>query len=928
MHIPASTYRIQFYFSFGFKEAQKIISYLNDLGVSDLYASPVFKARKGSFHGYDLLDPDQVNPELGGERGWRELDREMKRHGMGWIQDVVPNHMAYHFDNEWLRDLLEKGFQSSFFNFFDIQWDHPFEKLKGKVLAPFLGEHYGKSLEEGKIRLEYREGQLVFRYHELRFPLNPLSYKEFLTQGAREGSAKNMGPGWEEYRIILSRLDDEKSEKKKDRSYFQETKQRLWGLYQKNEGVRNFIHRNLKKANQEKGSPERFDFLDRLLSQQFFRMSFWKVANEEINYRRFFNINELICLRNQEKEVFDRIHSFLFKGIQEKRISGLRIDHVDGLYDPFLYLKWLRERGGEVYTIVEKILDLGEELPSSWPVQGTTGYDWLNYMNGLFCKTQNQKKFSRIYSRFTGLHESFESLFAQKKRLIIGKNMAGDIDNLAFQLEKVSEAHRYGKDLTVYGLKRALVEVMAWFPVYRTYVSQPPLSSRDLGPIQEALGKARSTLPELGEELNLIEKFLLLEWEEGTSETKRKEWRDWVMKFQQYTGPVMAKGFEDTLLYIYNRLLSLNEVGGDPSRFGVSDKEFHKINQKKAQLWPHSLNATSTHDTKRGEDLRARINVLSEIPEEWKKNLNSWSRICRKMKTMLHGRKVPDKNDEYFLFQTLVGAWPFHRKTSSLFKKRIQDYIIKAVREAKVHTAWIRPDEDYERAFLRFVDRILDPSSGRSFLKEFEPFQRKVAHYGLFNSLSQIILKIASPGVPDFYQGTELWDFNLVDPDNRRPVDYEKRREYLGNIQQKNQDPLSLIQELLQNKEDGRVKMYLIHIALQARRKQIELFQKGDYIPLRMKGAFRRNVIAFARKKGNLCSVTVAPRFFTSLMEEGECPLGEKIWADTCILFPFSISGQWADSLTGQVMEGKKNLLVGEILQHFPVSFLFNKEEK
>jgi (1->4)-alpha-D-glucan 1-alpha-D-glucosylmutase len=931
IRIPTATYRIQVNSSFGFKAAKAIVPYLAELGISDIYVSPIFKPRKGSHHGYDVVDSNQLNSELGGTDDLDELTRELKDHEMGWLQDVIPNHMAYNYENQMLMDVLENGESSEYFYFFDVEWNHPYESIRGRLLAPFLGSFYGESLEKGEIQLRYDDRGLTINYYDLKFALKIESYITVFTYklGKLKRKLGEDHPDFIKLLGILYVLKTLPSREDVNERYGQTRfiKRMLWELYSKNQEIKRFIDENIETFNGKIGIPESFNLLDSLLSEQLFRLSFWKVATEEINYRRFFNINELISLRIEDEDVFDHTHSLIFKLFEEGRISGLRIDHIDGLYDPTDYLKRLRKKLGEVYIVVEKVLDLEEELPSFWPVQGTTGYDFLNYANGIFCEKTNEMRFNKIYSRFGGFKGSYEDLVCEKKRLIIGKHMAGDIDNLAHLMKKISSRYRHGGDITLYGLKRALVEVMTLFPVYRTYIDPEVFSEADHSYVEEAVKRAKQSNPGLLNELNFIEGFLFLKSRDHLPEEEKRQWVQFVMRFQQFTGPLMAKGFEDTILYVYNRLLSLNEVGGSPDRFGISLEKFHRFNKRRVDLWPHSLNATSTHDTKRGEDVRARINVLSEIPEEWNSSIKQWSRINRRRRRSINGRNIPDRNDEYFLYQTLVGTFPFDEKEYTSFVGRLKNYIVKAVREAKIHTAWLKPDTDYEDAYISFVEEILEPSEGNPFLREFLPFQKKVSYYGIFNSLSQMLIKITSPGVPDFYQGTELWDLNLVDPDNRRPVDFEKRMSFLQDIRQKaERDMLSLISELASSKEDGRLKLFLIYRALKARNRNFEVFQNGTYIPLETTGRFRDHIIAFARKHEDHWAVTIAPRFLTALIKEGEYPLGRRVWDDTCILLPEGAPRSWKDAITNQIVKNNRTLPMGEVLGLFPTALLMREE--
>lgn len=929
MRVPIATYRIQFNPSFDFHKAKSCVSYLANLGISDIYASPIFKSKKGSLHGYDVVDSSEINPELGGAKKFHQLSHELKNRGLGWIQDIVPNHMAYDYDNSMLMNVLERGKDSDFFHFFDIDWDHPFDGKKGELLAPFLGRLYGKCLEDQEIQLGLNKGEIRVNYYHMRFPLYKNSYIRILRHrlGVLQRKLGTGHPGWKKFCDLLSVIEPRRKGRQKAKDNEGKSfKELLREVCEESKEVEKYILENIQFFNGIKGNPDSFTYLDELLSEQIFKLSFWKVATEEINYRRFFNVNELICLRTEDERVFDHTHGLIITLIEEGKFTGLRIDHVDGLYDPTGYLSLLRKKARDVFLVVEKILQPEEELLSVWPVQGTTGYEWLNQVNSVFCERKNEKKFDRIYSKFSGFNTPYHKLVSDKKRQIIGQHMTGDIDNLAQALKKISAHSRQSKDITLYGLKRAIVEIMIHFPVYRTYITESLYREQDRACIQEAADKARKEIPGFLHEVDFVQNFLMNQLDFNSPEKKRQQ-RDFIMRFQQYTGPLMAKGFEDTVLYIYNRLLSLNEVGGSPARFGSSLDAFHQFNEKRAVFWPHSMNTTSTHDTKRGEDVRARLNVLSEIPEEWDQVVRLWSRLNRRKKRRLNGIKIPDRNDEYFLYQTLTGALPFYQEEYSSFIQRMKHYIVKSVREAKVHTAWLEPDSAYEEAFLSFMEDILDFSGKNPFIQEFLPFQKKIALYGIFNSLSQNLMKWTTPGVPDIYQGTELWDLSLVDPDNRRPVDFRKREEFLDEIKSKEKkNSRELVKELLLSKEDGRIKLFLIYKALKARKQNPDIFERGTYIPLRAEGKWRHHIIAFARNEGEVWIVSVAPRFLTSLIDGKSLPLGSQIWGDTALLVPEKIPLFWKDIFLDRRIKGGKFLLISEILKYFPVSLLMNEQ--
>lgn len=927
--IPLATYRLQFNPGFGFVEAAKIVSYLSRLGITCIYASPVFKARKGSTHGYDIVDPNQLNPELGTADEFTELLEAVEREGMIWLQDIVPNHMAFDAQNQILTDVLENGPHSKYFGFLDVEWDHPYEGIKGRVLAPFLGKYFGECLDDGEIRLHYGPEGFTIHYYNFRLPVRIESYASILAYRLPVLRAKlgSHHPDFIKFLGILGVIYGLRtgpfriqSSERYDQIGF--VKVLLWELFTGNADIRVFLDRNLRIFNGESSGHRQRHLLEDLLRQQFFRLSFWKVAAEEINYRRFFIINELISLRMENPDVFDRCHTLLFRLIAEGKVSGIRIDHVDGLHDPTRYLHTIRARAGEIYTVVEKILAADERIPSFWPVDGTTGYDFMNMLNGVFCEQKNEKSFDRIYARHAEFTASYSELVAAKKEFIAEARMAGDIDNLAHLIKNISSRYREGSDLTLLGLKRAIVLTLAHFPVYRTYFSPEGSRPEDRLYVNLAVEQAIARHPDQVHELEFIQKLLLQEFMRELNDRERNEWLRVVMRFQQLSGPVMAKGLEDTVLYVYNRFISLNEVGGDPNRFGISLKAFHDFNKDRARRHPNAMNATSTHDVKRGEDVRARLNILSEIPHEWEKAVGMWRKINRKYKKRVNGLPVPEPNDEYFLYQALVGTFPFGDGDRGAFLERIKAYTIKAVREAKMVTSWLKPDEDYEKAYLAFVEAILDPRDDNSFLRSFLPFQNMVAGYGVWNSLSQVLLKVTSPGVPDFYQGTELWDLQFVDPDNRRPVDFAVRQALFQELCECTKDPKDLVSELLASRTDGRIKLFLIARTLRARRNLRTVFARGMYLPLRTGGEWADHIFAFCRTYRNTLVMAVAPRFLTRLVKPDEVPTGEQVWRDTHLLCRKAMPSIWVNLITGESIPGALRLPVREVLRDCPVALL------
>jgi (1->4)-alpha-D-glucan 1-alpha-D-glucosylmutase len=934
IRIPDSTYRVQFNRDFRFSDARDIIGYLADLGISHLYASPMFKARKGSPHGYDIVDPNQINPELGGKEDFEQFVAALNEQDLGWLQDIVPNHMAVAYENHMLVDVLENGERSEFFNFFDIEWDHPYQSIKGRLLAPFLGRFYSECLEGGEIRLEYDSNGFTVNYYDWRFPVRIESYATILGYRLRD-LKQTMGRNNPDFIKLLgilyvARALEPAYEPGERRDQTRFVKRILWELYTTNGRIKSFVDENVEAFNGRAYDANGMNLLHSLLSEQLFRLSFWKVTTEETNYRRFFNINGLISVRIEDENVFLHNHRLIFGLAGEGKITGLRIDHIDGLYDPTAYLKRLRNRIGGLYLVVEKILGVGERLPETWDVQGTTGYEFINILNGIYCYATHEREFNRLYFSFIQSKPSYENLLRQKKKLIIDKDMSGEVDNLAHLLKKISANDRYGIDITLTGLRRAIVEILACFPIYRTYMSGDYSRSEDDTYVEEAITKAKTTRPDLFYELDFLQRFMCGRYHDSDPKEDAQNRIHWLMRFQQITGPLMAKGFEDTTLYVYNRLLSLNEVGGDPSRFGVSISEFHDFMRTRSGEHPHSMNTGSTHDTKRGEDVRARINVLSEIPQEWEARIKNWNRLNATKKTKVHGSPAPDRNDEYFLYQTLVGSYPCRPQELESYLTRLKDYFRKATREAKVHTEWLKPDTAYEDAFLSFVEGLLTGTEEENpFLKSFLPFQAKIAHYGMLNSLSQVFVKMVSPGVADFYQGTELWDLNLVDPDNRRPVDYRERIRLLAMIREgESANPSNLIKDLWSQVANGAIKQFLIFRVLSARRTRRDLFQRGEYVPLQVFGKHRNHALAFARIHDDHWAVAVATRFFTSLVLEGELPFGEEVWHDTHVVLPAGCPTDWTDAVDSKVVRSGQALFLSDLLQDFHVALMLGQANK
>ena len=951
--IPLSTYRLQFNSDFTFNQAREIIPYLSALGVSHLYASPYLKARPGSRHGYDIIDHNSLNPEIGTDQDFELLCETLAQHGMGQILDVVPNHMGVQAgDNAWWLDVLENGKTAVHANFFDIDWAPIKAELLGKVLLPVLAKHYGTVLENAELHLRFtrEQGEFAIFYYEHHFPIDPREYPQILAHRMADlclllGEDNQLLLEFQSLITAFQNLpnrDDESIERQLERRRDKEVhKRRLAGLVAESAGIAKFIDENLRIFNGQVGKPASFDQLHQLLETQAYRLSFWRVASDEINYRRFFDINDLAGLRMENPEVFDATHQLLLRLIKEGKLDGLRLDHPDGLYDPEAYFHKLVEQcrllGKAPYLVVEKILGGHEALRSSWPVHGTTGYEFTNLLNGLFVDTSAAKHLQRLYSSFIGEHIDFDDLLYNSKKLIMKTALAAELNVLANQLSKIAAANRHTCDYTLNGLRSALAEIVACFPVYRGYISAHETVLEDRSNIKQAVtaAKHRSTTADTSI-FDFLFTVLTVAAADGEAPDFAGQVLAFAMKFQQFSSPVMAKGLEDTSAYIYHRLLSLNEVGGDPRHFGVIRRAFHHANQARAKLNPHSMLATSTHDTKRSEDVRARLNVLSEMPAAWRLALRHWSRANRSLKQDVDGLLTPTRNDEYFLYQTLLGIWPLVEPDVNeqvLFSERLRVYLVKALREAKVHTSWINPNTAYEQAVIAFSDALINSASASAFRADFRPFQQRIAWLGLCNSLSQTLIKLTAPGVPDIYQGCELWDFSLVDPDNRRPVDFEHRRSMLEALQtlaaQDCAHRIAGVKAVCDTLQDGRAKLLVVSSALNLRKKCREVFQQGSYLPLNVKGAQSRHVCAYVRIAGKSIVITVAPRFFVELLGKTErLPVGEKVWGNTLLELPFYRADQrYSCVFTGKELEPQQHtttwrLPISQILAEFPVGLL------
>lgn len=963
--IPRATYRLQFNRGFTFAHAAKLVPYLARLGISHIYASPFLKARPGSLHGYDIVDHNSLNLEIGTEADYELLAEALQHHAMGQIVDIVPNHMGIGSDNAWWLDVMENGQGSLYADYFDIDWRPIKEELRGKVLLPVLGDHYGSVLEAGAFKLEFdtASGAYAVRYYQHYFPIDPKTYPLVLEQhlthletslGAEHARYLELQSLIAALRHLPARTEvtqDKLIERHRDKEVH---KQRLAELFAAVPEIRQHVEQAVSLYNGSEGLPARFDLMHALLEQQAYRLAFWRVAADEINYRRFFDINDLAGLRMENPQAFFATHRLISKLVAQGKVDGLRIDHPDGLYDPVAYFQRLQgfvtaavgaapatevagstAAGGlSLYVISEKILASYEHLPQSWPIHGTTGYDFANQVNAVLIDPSTERELDRYYARFIGKTFDFDDLLHERKKLIMRVALSSELTVLANQINRISESSWQARDFTLTALRAALTEVVAYFPVYRTYVTGGHVTSEDRRYIDWAVGLAKKRNPAADVSIfDFIRSVLLLEGIERRPEAYRRACTDFTMRFQQYTAPVMAKGLEDTSFYIYNRLVSLNEVGGDPRRFGISIGAFHHANSERARHWPHTMLCTSTHDSKRSEDVRARIDVLTELAAEWRTRSTRWRQLNRTKKSKINGDVMPDRNDEYLLYQTLIGAWPcadMDDTELAQFCDRIESYMLKAVREAKVHTSWIKLNTEYEEAMTNFVRSLLAP--GRNiFLDDFVPFQKRVSRFGMLNSLSQALLKLTSPGVPDLYQGSELWDFSLVDPDNRRPVNYARRAELLDELERWDHAPPdergALVRMLSDIVDDGRAKLYLTWKTLGLRAARPDVFQHGEYTALVVEGPRADHLCAYARAYHDSVIVVVSARWYARLENETGASAPADYWNECRVQAPDVKVWNYRNLFTGAVEEPRQEgdklwFAVSEMLADFPVAVL------
>jgi (1->4)-alpha-D-glucan 1-alpha-D-glucosylmutase len=954
------------------------------LCVGDVYLSPLFRSREHSSHGYDVVDHNAIEPSFGDEAALGALVQELRQHGMGLLLDVVPNHMGINDPgNAWWIDVLENGEASRHAYYFDIDWDSPARNLKHRVLLPFLGERFGIELEAGRLRLLYDDRRLQLSYHDRRFPLAPPSWPLVLEvvleelEEAESGEAKSREPNplarcairdsaaWlstldsrlstlTELESIATQLRNLPPGERRDEAALREryreqrvARARLAKLLEDSPPVRAALDAALERINGEVGKPESFDLLETILDAQWYRLSYWRVASDEINYRRFFDINDLAAIRVEDDRVFEATHQLVARLLDKGWATGLRVDHPDGLYDPRQYFENLQslfrranqtnkdEEQPALYVVAEKILSGDEQLPSDWPVSGTTGYDFLNLLNRLLVDEAGLAALREAYPRLTGVGQTAAEVLYESKKSIVQDVMSSEVNVLAARLYRIAQRHRSSRDFTLPAILRALREVIACVETYRTYLSPRSWEAGedDYRRVTSAARWAKRRNPTMPRSLfDFIASVLLLETPPLSKEQAEPR-REFALKLQQVTGPVTAKGLEDTAFYRYYPLASLNEVGGELDTEPLSVAEFHRRMRHRASDWPHALSATATHDTKRGEDVRARLHVLTEAPEEWIEAVERWQETNRPRLREIDGQPAPSRNEQYLLYQTLVGTWPLEPLDEAgreQYAERIERYMEKALREAKVHTSWLNPAPEYEEAALGFVREVLRPDA-REFQDDLDRFARKIAGAGFVNGLAQTVLKATLPGVPDVYQGNELWDFHLVDPDNRRPVDFERRERLLAELERDfDRDALGCARELRAAWPDPRVKLFALWRALRLRGRWPEVFAEGEYLPLETTGVHAEHVLAFARRHGDRWAAAVVPLHFQSLRRKaaaanGRPGLPEVDWADTQVRLPDDAPRAWRHAFTNETLDLSAAAFdVAALFQALPAALLFN----
>lgn len=965
--VPRATYRLQLHGGQRFADAMQLVPYLAGLGISHLYISPPLRARAGSQHGYDVVDHDTLNPELGTREDFDRLVEALHRHGMGLLIDIVPNHMGVlGGDNAWWLDVLENGESSAYAEHFDIDWHAADPVLTGKVLLPILGDQYGVVLERGELRLAFdaARGYFTLRYYEHRLPVDPRGYGQLLRDALRLLPPESVPASAV---ATLSRLAGEfdrlpphagtdaaaRLRRQRDKT---QLKSALMHKAREFAALVAAIGKVVESINGRVGERASFDALDALIEAQPYRLAHWRIAADEINYRRFFDINELAALRMERAEVFEATHRLVLGLAASGAVDGLRIDHPDGLADPAGYFERLQRRYAELaglpapadahdgagprmplYVVIEKIVAPHEKVPPEWPVHGTTGYRFANVVNGLMIDADAKSRLDRAWRAFVRDEaEDFEALARHCRHVVMDGTLAGELTVLSTRLLRLAREDRRTRDFTLNSLRQALSDVVASFPVYRTYIVDRP-SAQDRRFIDWAIGQARrrSLAADAGV-FDFLRRVMLGRPLPGAPAGLGERYRAFAQRLQQYTAPVAAKGIEDTALYRHHRLVSVNDVGGEPDAFGMSVAAFHAASVDRSLHWPHTMLATSTHDAKRSEDVRMRIDVISEMPAAWRLSVRRWSRINRSHKRIVDGARAPTRNDEYLLYQLLVGSLPagtLDDAALAAYAQRIEQVMLKSAREAKTVTSWMNPNAAYERALGEFVQALLAPRERNLFLDDLRSNAAVIAWHGALNGLTMALVKTLSPGVPDFYQGHEAIELSLVDPDNRRPVDFDARRAMLEEARalESRADRRAALRERLENAVDGRAKFWVVWRALQLRRERSQMLEASEYVALEARGERSAQVIAFGRRHAGSWVVVIGTRLSAAFgLPPGSAPLGGA-WGDTAIVWPRADSApgpSFVDAISGARVGLRDGALqLADVLREFSVAALTCEEE-
>ncbi|WKN30758.1 malto-oligosyltrehalose synthase [Porifericola rhodea] len=917
MHLARATYRVQLHKGFNFAQLKQIIPYLDQLGISTIYAAPFFKATPGSMHGYDVLDPLQINPEIGTLEEFRAISKELKQRGMQWLQDIVPNHMAFSPQNPWLADVMEKGPHSYYYRFFDINWLYPEDEYFGKVMVPTLGSSLGEVIKNQELKLVLEDNGLYLTYYEHQFPASMESYQLLFNSAAQVFDKQSPDDEARKNFIILQKKLDSFISALPDAEKVVEgwdtLKAEILDATQRHTAILNAVKQT---ADELSGDAHK---LFRLLDQQYYRLCHWKTTEKKINFRRFFTVNDLICLNMQDEKVFDTYHQFIKQLLDEELIHGLRVDHVDGLLDPTTYLNRLRNLAGkDTLILVEKILEGDEHMPEYWPIQGSSGYDYLALSNQLLTHKEGGEQLRKQYQRLTHQKE-YHQLVYDNKHFILAKRMAGELDNLIRLMQDLDIIPSEDTVDDIDKLKEALGHFLVAFPVYRVYGNTLPLQDVELQIIKETFEEAEQKVPQLAPYFQRLREIFNGVDDKDPATNKNKLY--FLMRAQQFTGPLAAKGVEDTSFYQYYPLISHNEVGDSPEHLGYDAQDFHERIKRRSL---HTMNTTSTHDTKRGEDARMRINVLSEIPQIWEQKVKEWQTLNAGFIDKSNAKQSPDLNDEYFFYQTLLGTYPFHTSPKDEdYEQRVKDYLLKAIREAKVNTNWADPNTEYEEAFSNFASQVLN---SEAFLHSFKPFAEEIAQSAAIYSLSQIILKLSVPGIPDIYQGTEFWDLSMVDPDNRRPVDYPLREKMIRRLQEAWQkDATQTATQLLDNLLQPDIKLFGMHQTLQLRKAYEQLFADGDYQAVKVDKESDKHLLAFLRTSGDQQLMVIVPLNVHQLRTKHETLCGERCWQEAKLHLTEHAKGEWQHILINQTIHINQQTKVADVLAQFPVALLIKK---